>query len=353
MKLIFFTKYTKNGASSRLRSYQYKKLLETNGYNCYFLPLHPNKYLDKLYNNRLKFPYALVSYVKRFIFLFSIKKTDLLIIEKELFPYFPPIFEYFLSVFNYRYIVDYDDAVFHNYDNSQYFLIRMFLKNKIPKVMKYASHVIVGSEYIKKFALNRGITNVTKIPTVIDKDKYFFEPKHSEGLIIGWIGTPYTSMFLNKIMPILETLFKKYQAKTVLVGAHKHDFLSEFVECLNWDELTEVSKIQKFDIGIMPLNDGKFEKGKCGYKLIQYMACGIPVVASGVGENHIIVDSGVNGFIANSNQEWFNFLEKLIKNKNLRYDFGQNGIKKVNNFYTLDSQINKIVRIINQVNLNA
>ena len=130
----------------------------------------------------------------------------------------------------------------------------------------------------------------------------------------------------------------------------QEDFEYDFIKCVDWCEDTEVKNIQDFDIGIMPLPNSSFEKGKCGYKLIQYMACGIPVVGSSVGENNIIIDHSENGYLADLNEDWSDFLIQLISNKTLRYNFGQKGLKKINQNYTILSQGPKLLETIKKVN---
>ena len=126
MRIVYFTKYTRNGASSRLRSYQYHKYLSVFGFECLYYPLHSDKYLKLLYSKKFRGLQAIFSYLFRLKALISIKKNDIIVIEKELFPYIPPLFEYFLQKFGFKFIVDYDDAIHHNYDKNKNSLIRFF-----------------------------------------------------------------------------------------------------------------------------------------------------------------------------------------------------------------------------------
>jgi glycosyltransferase involved in cell wall biosynthesis len=346
MRVVYFTKYTRKGASSRLRSYQYFKFLANHGFDCQYLPLHSDKYLDLLYSKKFLLLEAGLSYFKRLLNIFMLNRKDIIIIEKELFPYVPAIFEFFLRRLGFHFIVDFDDAIHHNYDKHRNGFISLLLKNKIPNVMKYASHVIVGNTYLMDFANLNNISHVTQIPTVIDETKYCRINRFPEVISIGWIGTPYTSIYLNRLLPTFSNLYKKYGVKVLLIGANTKDFEFDFIDCVSWSEDTEVADIQKIDIGIMPLKDGFFERGKCGYKLIQYMACGIPVIASPVGENCFIVDHGENGFIADSLEDWEPLLEELVINPNLRRDFGMNGFSKIQQKYSINSQLLKLVRIL-------
>ena len=131
MKLLIFTKYSRKGASSRLRSYQYASYFENKSIHVCFSPLFSDRYLNKIYNNKFSITVFFFGYLKRFLKLFSISEYDVIIIEKELFPYFPPIFEYLISKRKIPTIMDYDDAIFHNYDLHKNGLVRCFLKRKI------------------------------------------------------------------------------------------------------------------------------------------------------------------------------------------------------------------------------
>ncbi len=350
MRIIFYTKYPREGASSRLRSYQYKSFFESLGYECIYYPLHSSTYIHLLYTNQPRYLDAFKSYFKRLISLFKIRKQDIIIIEKEIFPYMPPVIEFFLKKIGIRYIVDFDDAIHHNYDNSNNFLVRFLLKNKIPIVMKSSEIVTVGNEYLANYAKKNNSKKIIKIPTVIDNNKYFVESKLNKTVNIGWIGTPYTSVYLKNLIPVFERLYEKFPIKIILIGALKNDFDFEFIDCIQWSEESEVRSIQMLDIGIMPLEDSPFERGKCGYKLIQYMACGIPVIASPVGENKVIVDDGNNGYLAKSNKDWEDFLNKLIKDEDLRRRIGMNGYNKVQKNYTIDSQKYKYEKLLRSLN---
>lgn len=355
MRIIFFTKYTSKGASSRLRFYQFESILNASNFDCKYYPLFSDKYLEVLYKRSFiiyRLYEAIYCYFIRLINLFKIKNNDIIFIEKELFPYIPPLFEYLLAKLGFNFIVDFDDAIHHNYDKNNFFLIKILLQNKIPKVMNYANQVIVGNNYLYAYSKKNNIKNVTNIPTVIDNKKYYKKTTiDNSNIIIGWIGTPATSFFLDNILEVFEKLNSAYKIRINLVGARHNDFEHDFIDCIEWTEETEIASIQNFDIGVMPLRDfNSFEKGKCGYKLIQYMACGIPVIGSPIGENNIIIDEGINGFFANTNDEWEYFLEKLICDKNLRQSLGNEGYRKVQETYTTEIQGPNVIKIINEVN---
>lgn len=351
-EILILSRYSRLGSSSRLRMTQYIPFLSENELNitqkCFF----NDRYLMLLYNNKKISKFLLFKfYLKRVLILLNAKKYDLIWIEKEIFPYFPAMFEYALNKFNIPYIVDYDDAVFHNYDLSKNKYIKKLLGNKIDNVMKYSSIVIAGNQYISERAKLSGAKEVVIIPTVVDIERYSEKVNYqSDIIIVGWIGSPYTQKYLVDIIKILEKMSKSNPIRLVLVGANHsiQESVSELdIEVLPWSENMEAEYIKSFDIGIMPLVDGPWEKGKCGYKLIQYMASGVPVIASPVGVNVEIVMNNQCGYLAGIPSEWEVSFQMLISDYKKRQHYGKNGRKAVEQIYSLQVQRTKLLNIIN------
>ncbi|MDC0561212.1 glycosyltransferase [Bacteroidia bacterium] len=297
-----------------------------------FKPLFDNDYIKKFNEGEKRFVFKY--YLKRFINLFSIFRYDFIVIEKELFPYLPPFFEYLLR--NKNYIIDIDDAIFHNYDLNPNRFIRFFLKNKMDIVFKYSHTTIAGNSYLYNRALKSGANKVKILPTVINLKNYYQIKKQckNQGLVIGWIGSPSTLKYLKSISKVLESLIAKYNIKIYIVGASENIGINKNVFYFEWQESKEVEIISKFDIGIMPLMDTPWARGKCAYKLIQYMGCGIPSVASPVGMNKFVIKHNENGFHAVTHIDWFNFLELLICDEELRVSLGNNSYDYVKNNFT-------------------
>ncbi|UOK43758.1 MULTISPECIES: glycosyltransferase family 4 protein [Flavobacterium] len=347
MKVLYLTKYSRLGASSRLRSFQYFPFLKEEGINVSVSPLFNDAYLEALYNGKKSLRTVFFAYLKRFVVLFSVFKYDKVVIEKELFPYFPAFFELFLSLFGVCYIVDYDDAIFHNYDLSNNKMIRFFLSNKIGIVMKNAENVVAGNEYLAEKARVSGAKNVVIIPTVIDISRYdTVQLRDREKIVVGWIGSPSTFKYVKNIFPVFEELAKHYPIEVHIVGANEDVPVSFPVQFIKWAEYTEVDSIAAFDIGIMPLENSCWEKGKCAYKLIQYMACGLPVVASPVGMNREVVLNGINGYLADTEALWYAFLEELLKNPAKCSIFGSEGIRLVERHYTVQVQLQQVLDVL-------
>ncbi|TRX20890.1 glycosyltransferase family 4 protein [Flavobacterium franklandianum] len=327
MKVLYLTKYSRNGASSRLRSYQYFPFLEAKGISVSVSPFFDEDYLINLYSGkRIAKRKLLKFYLTRFIILFSIYKFDKIIIEKELFPYFFSWFEKALHLLKVKYIVDYDDAIFHNYDLSTNKLIAFCLKNKINKVMKYSGCVVVGNSYLAERAKVSGAKKIVLLPTVINTDLYTAKKKYaSSKVIIGWIGSPSTFKYIKNRTVLFSKILDTDNVELHIVGSTQDLGLGDKVKYLKWTEDTEVASISNFDIGIMPLENTPWELGKCAYKLIQYMGCGVPVVASAVGMNIDVIDEGVNGFLVHEEAQWLVRINQLIEDSTLRETLGKKG----------------------------
>jgi len=364
MKLLLLSRYGRKGASSRLRSYQYLPILREFGFEIDVAPLLDDSYLEDLYNGRKKKKVNLAHrYLARFLKVISYRKYDLLWIEKELFPWLPSWVEEWLSAFGGKYIVDYDDAVFHRYDMLENELQKKIIGSKIDRVMKGAELVIAGNDYLAERAVKSGAKKVEYIPTVIDLDRYpmgngvknkritavqnkNFEIVQDEIFKIGWIGSPVTAQYLYHVEPALTQVCRNNKACLKTIGAGPLKMKNIIVKDLPWSEETEVSSIDNFDVGIMPLPDEPWTRGKCGYKLIQYMACGKPVIASGVGANIEIIDHGRNGFLVNSENEWVKAFTRLSKDRGLREKMGRCGREKVESEYCIQVTAPKLIRIL-------
>lgn len=338
-RLLFLTKYARNGASSRYRSYQYLPYLENTGCDCTVSPLFDEGYLEHKYRaGGWRIGHLLRAFFGRVATLLRARKFDLVVIEYEVLPYFPAFFERMLNMLGIPYVVDYDDALFHQYDNHKNILVRWILGGKITRVMHRASLVVAGNRYLAEYARRSGADQVAVVPTVVDLERYQAgkEPVEQGGIFtIGWIGSPSTARYLEMIAPALAAVCADGNARVRLIGSGPVDLPGVPVDLVPWSEATEVEEIRRFDVGMMPLPDSPWERGKCGFKLIQYMACGLPVVASPVGVNSEIVEEGGNGFLAADHDAWIRALTSLRDDALLRQCLGAAGRDKVERQYSL------------------
>ena len=350
MRVLALTRYSSLGPSSRVRFYQYIPSLISGGMDLQVSPLLGDNYVRNLYGGKHQpFFSVLGAYASRIANLLNSRHFDLLWIEKELFPWLPIRLENLLLQRSIPRVVDYDDAVFHRYDQHHNRMIRVLLGRKIDAIMRQATTVVAGNDYLAERAGQAGASRIERLPSVVDIDRYMIKEKTGEQFRIGWIGSPVTAPYLGLIKDALEEVIKRTSARLVLVGAGEQDMLPGISkEILPWSENSEVAHIQSFDVGIMPLPDGPFEQGKCGYKLIQYMACGLPVIASPVGVNTRIVEQGKTGFRASSTAEWVEDLVMLFNDNGLRTTLGRAGRKKVEEEYSLQVTAPRLLEILSK-----
>lgn len=348
MKVLLLSRYGPLGASSRVRFLQYLPYFRSQGIDVTVKPLLSDAYLKGLYSSSPRWREVVKGYLVRIVALLTAWRFDVVIIEKELFPFMPALAERALKLIGVPYVVDYDDALFHRYDCHPNPWVRRFLGKKIDAVMRHATCVMAGNQYLAERARKAGAKNIEIIPTVVNADRYQSKPVTDEAVLtVGWIGTPQTSQYLKSLIPVFEFLKRELPVRFVAVGANSADFEGTPVEAWPWTEDSEVESVQQFDIGIMPLVDSPWERGKCGYKLIQYMACGVPVVASPVGVNCEIVEVGKTGYLASSLEEWEDRLLGLLSAApGVRAKMGAAGRELVRQQYSTQAQAPRVVDVL-------
>jgi glycosyltransferase involved in cell wall biosynthesis len=304
-------------------------------------PLLSNRYVSEMQHGRRDVLSVFKGYLNRIRTLLSKKYSsyDLIWIEKELFPWLPFWFEKALLGDRSPYVLDYDDAVFNLYSENRYWPIRVSLKNKHRQLQKRAVAITAGSRYLAEYAKSSN-NNVIEVPSVIDLDRYTLllkvkpvkQPRVSK---IVWIGQKSTSIFLRPYVHLLQGLIDEGLASITCVG---FDLNQLGITCtyIPWSEDGEVAALESCDIGISPLQDGSFERGKCGYKVIQYMAAGLPVVASKVGEHINILSNQTAGFLVETLSEWQLALRTLIANPELSKKMGSEARKLAEQKYSLE-----------------
>jgi glycosyltransferase involved in cell wall biosynthesis len=340
VKITAFTRYGPRAASTRQRFLQYFPALREAGIEVEHFALLGDDYVAGLVTGEA-YPRrrVLADYGRRIGQLRASRDSDLFWVYADLLPYLPAAIERLASLGK-RIVYDFDDAFFHSYDHSPNPLIRLGLGGKHAAQLKRAAGCICGNDYIRDFVAQYCDRSIL-LPTVVDTDAY--RPaagEHSAPVTIGWIGSPSTWRGVQLILPLLKDIVAEQGARFLVVGAGRAAEADGFagMEFRDWTEPTEIADVQSMDIGIMPLLDRPFERGKSGYKLIQYMACGLPVVASPIGVNRKIVEDGLNGYLAASEADWRESLARLIAQPDLRQRLGQAGRARAVHDYSLASQ---------------
>jgi glycosyltransferase involved in cell wall biosynthesis len=289
------------------------------------------------------------AYAARIWSLMQRRRFDLIWIEKEALPWLPATMERLL-LRNVPFALDYDDALFHNYDLHSSKWVRRFLGRRIDHLMAGARLVTGGNEYLTNRAREAGTPWVEMVPTVVDLDRYAL-PRSSPGRVAGhprivWIGSPTTLKYVKGLHAALAALARQCRFTLRVIGGGKLEMPGVDVECVEWREETEVTSIVECDVGIMPLSDSPWERGKCGYKLIQYMACGLPVVASPIGVNKQIVKEGVNGFLVDEVEGWTAKLAQLLNDAALRDAMGKAGRQSVEDTYCVQQVAPRLANLL-------
>lgn len=349
MKILLLSRYDNLGASSRYRSYQYLPYLQQQGFEITVAPLLDNNYIKNRHLGQKTSSVSIINaYQQRVYWLLKSQKYDLVWLEKEAFPWIPHCLESLLFCHNIPYVVDYDDAVFHRYDQHVSPLVRYFLSRKIDRVMRNATLVIAGNSYLEERAIQAGAKWVEVLPTVVDLNLYPLSPAvKNTTFTIGWICSPLKSYdYLKELYFSLREICIDDSVRVVAIGAAEMQFDGVSLEVKPWSESTEVQDIQKFDVGIMPLTDTYFERGKCGFKLIQYMASTRAVIGSSIGVNDQIIQNGINGFKANNVEQWTWAFHELKNNPELRKNMGLAGRKIVEEEYCLQIAAPKLANLL-------
>lgn len=353
MRIGLLTKYGDLAASTRQRFHQYRPFLQEVGFELVPLPLLDDAYLQELYAGERRVLYRIAArYLDRLRWLLSKPDVDAIWLHCELFPFLPGLIEDFVRWPKKPIVFDYDDAIFHNYDMHPSKLIRLLLGRKLHHTLGSAELALCGNAYLAAYA--RQLCPRTEIvPTVVDTNIY--RPR-SDGPVtdrpvrLGWIGTPSTwTEYMLCLLPLLTQAAEEWSGQLAVMGADRKADAQPLLELVKWSEEGEVPFLQSVDIGIMPLTDTPWARGKCGYKLIQYMACGLPVVASPVGVNTEIVEHGVNGFLASNEAEWRLALETLLSDGELRRRMGAAGRQKVEEKYSVQVHGPRVAALLSEI----
>jgi glycosyltransferase involved in cell wall biosynthesis len=325
---------------------QFKPAFEAAGATVIRSSFFDEEYLQEFFSSGRRPAAGVIKAYWRRINAVAAMRADLIWVEKEVFPYFPSRIENVLGLLGRRYAVDIDDAIFHNYDLSANKLIRGVLSSKLDRLFAGSSLVSAGNRYLADYAARHGATQVEIIPTVVDAHRYSaVPPQKYESLRIGWIGTPANTRYLRPVVAAIKVLRKEFSITLVTVGAEPIAELGELQENHAWTLQGEAAILSTIDIGVMPLDHSPWEEGKCGYKLIQYMAAGRPVIASPTGANCDIVSPAI-GAIAETDQDWADLIRRFYQNPDARRIMGGAARSLVEQRYSTQAVGPKLVRLI-------
>lgn len=337
LSVAYFAKSTSIGPTSRYRILQFLPGLADCGIDCAVYPLFGPMYWRILEISPVivqilaKTVYAVGRFLRRAFSILVMGAVDLVVIEGQLFPYMPAWVERVFVKLGRRVVVEYDDAIYLTPGHHR----------KVPELMSMASGVIVGNHVLARYAAQYS-PRVYVVPTVVDTARFVPLPRHGQpappprdSLRVVWVGLAYNLPYLDAIAPVLRDLQEQRRITLRVVCSRPLQWPGLTVEFQPWSLEQEVKLLQDCDIGIMPLPDNEWARGKCGLKLLQYMAVGLPAVASPVGVNQEIIRDGDNGFLAGSKAEWRAKLIQLCCDAELRTKIGKAARQTVVEQYSL------------------
>ena len=357
MNLLVLTPYLYDTVpGQRFRIEQWARRLESEGVRCVFEPFESDRLRQARYapGSALRKAQEMVQCLGRRtgrLRRFARQPWDAVFLFRELAPVGPPILERMLAQRGIPIVYDFDDAIFLA-DVSEANRGFGWLKwpRKIGAICRMSAHVTVGNRYLEAFA-RRYTDRVSVIPTTIDTERY--RPKPSTEItgrpVIGWSGSLTTVKHLQMALPALRSLRRLIDFRLKVIGGPAVGFEGLDVEHRPWEAHTELAEIQSFDVGIMPLPDDAWARGKCGLKALQYLAAGVPTVVSPVGVNSEIVTDGVNGFWASTDAEWVDTLHRLLTDAALRAQFAREGRRTVETRYSAVMHAPRLLRILGDV----
>jgi len=350
-RILFLVPYPTEGASARLRVEQFLPSLKDAGVDTAVRPFLTSGFYAILYrrgNTARKIAFFLACAFRRFVDIARSFFFDAVFIHREAFPLGPPFLEAVLFLTGKKVIFDFDDAIYLPPQGSSRSAAILKCPWKTNYIIRQSDQVIAGNDHLKDYAL-RFNRSVTVIPTCIDTGRYRRNVRRvvSEEVVVGWIGSHTTQVFLDALEDVFLELLSKYRNLQIrLVGGRLNGLAHSRMHAKRWSLEDELHDLLGFDIGIMPMPDDDWTRGKCAFKAILYMGCGIPVVASRVGVNTEVIEDEVTGFLVTSPHEWIEKLSLLIENKRLRDQMGGRGRERVVERYSLAAAAPLFVKIV-------
>ena len=355
IRVLFLTRYPYEGASSRYRVFQYIPHLKNLGVECdvqsfmnsrmYGLSFSPGRTPAKL-------AATISATVKRIWILRNFQKYDIVYMQRELFPFGPPVLERIMKASGARLVFDYDDALFIK-KPSRYSRLATLMRSpqKSIELFRLCNRVVAGNDWLRDKAIEAG-GNAMTVEVAEDTDRIQMRPSHrkSDEVIIGWLGSNSTVKYLRLIEPVLQKIFAKHpHIRFEIVGGGEFDLPGLPVTHTNWSLDGELEALRRFSIGLMPLPMEEWSRGKSGGKARTYMAAGVPAVCSAIGYNLELIKPGETGFLCESDSDWEAVLSTLIKDATLRQRVAEAARKDVEIRFSPKKQANELRKVFDNM----
>ena len=346
--ILVFSLYGSQAASHRVRLSQFRQGLAAEGIDFLIQSLLDNSYLQRSFaGGRPSLSGLISAYGRRLDSLRLADQFDLAIVYGELLPFLPGWLE--RRILKIPFIYDLDDAFYLKYRSGPLRWLLPLLGAKCDRMMEVAVAVTAGNAELAAYA-RRFNSNVILLPSVVDTNHYIPASSQPSDLAdspftVGWIGSPSTAPYLQQLVEPLQQLALERPVRLIVVGGPAPVLAGVEVIEQPWNLEQEVPLIQQFDVGVMPLPDSQWARGKCAYKLIQCMACSVPVIASPVGANVDAVPPSC-GLLACGPAEWLAAFRQLAANPDLRKRLGASGRQWVEQRYSLHSALPVFTAVI-------
>jgi glycosyltransferase involved in cell wall biosynthesis len=345
--VLLLSRYTRKGPSSRVRHYDYLPALEQAGFRVTCAPFLDDEYIERLFGGKSSSPQVLIrAYWRRLRQIAGAQRYDLIWIEKEALPWLPAVLE-FAFLRGRPVVIDFDDAWHLRYATHRNPAIRLLLGHKLETGVAKATVVTVGNSMLANWAKSSRAPHVIEMPVTVDVDRYPVLPPPDGPFTIGWIGTPMNDAYLALIAEPLRRLHAAYGARLRVIGGTGRLSLGDVaIDHVPWREDTEAMELARCHVGVMPMRDGPWERGKCGYKVIQYMAAARPAVASAFGASTSIIVHGQTGFLADGTEEWVAALGGLAADRERARRLGLAARQRAEATYSVQCVAPKLIEIL-------
>ena len=355
IRVLVLSPIPEEGAGCRFRIAQFIPYLEANGFEVTLSPLFTTDFFRLVYkpghlwSKAIKF--AGLS-LRRLWSLRGIRDYDVVFIYREIFPIGPALVEQLLSRPSLPPIVfDFDDAIFlPSVSEANRLIAALKQPSKVAAIIRASTHVVVGNDFLADYARQFNPA-VSTIATCVDTTRFVPKPtaEPRPQPVVGWIGSPTTADYIKGLGGVLREVSARSPFVLRVSGTGQPIVMpGVVVENPPWALTDEIGLFQACDIGVYPLADDQWSRGKCGFKAIEFMACGVPVVASAVGVNREIIEDGVNGFLASNDREWTEKLGRLIADPALRARFAAAGRRTIEERYSLHVNAPRLAGVLRQ-----
>jgi glycosyltransferase involved in cell wall biosynthesis len=331
LRVLALASYPELAASTRYRISQYVELLSDQAIHVDVRPFLTNRVMATLYDRRKVVTTStglLVGVVRRAFETLRLGCYDVVLVQREAALIGPPMFEW-LSSRRLPVVLDLDDATYLDRQSAVFggFASALKWRGKTQQLIKWADHVICGNRSIADY-IERFRVPTTVIPTTVDVEAFVPRATPQSGdLVLGWIGSHSTFTYFRNLIPVLRRLLQHHRFRIRVVGAGVDHFDAPgvHVELIPWELEREIAELQSFDIAVYPMVFDEWTRGKSGLKSVQYLACGIPFVSAPVGVVALIGEPGRTHLVAETDDQWFAALSRLLTDAGLRRTMGEHG----------------------------